>query len=485
MSRVTSELSSLARRWGSQSATLAIAQPIGLLLVAIFALALLGAFWLAVVVLSVGMAVARKRWPKVRLRYYFITRKLALPAVLLAGGVGAQYVAAAVAPSFSGVVSSTAGMLAGGVVSAIALYLSIEIFQEKIMMGVFQLVPAEQRAGFEERLDAIDTAARGAEGQAADFSALDQTAVTRTIAGRVIGQDATVAAAVVTAFRRARLALARPHKPVAAFLFVGSTGSGKTELAKALAEEMFGGRMVRVDCNELSAESNAARLIGAPPGYVGSADGSAFCREIGRLGTGVILFDEIEKAHPVVLKTIMGLLDEARITEQSTSRTYSARGFLIVLTSNAAQAEIGKIAQAETDPTNRDVKVKDALRDGGFLPEVLARLDAVFPFAPLSARALASIIERFLLRFASDAGVELVSADAAVLLDLVTKAIKTKDYGVREVVRGVESAVVDGLLNVRDHGYRRALIRVTDGRVDVQPVSSDSAGGGPWVILTR
>lgn len=485
MSRVTSELSSLARRWGNQSAGVAVAQLIGLLFGAIFALAVIDAFWIAALALVVGMIVAWKRWPKVRLRHYFRTRKAALPFVLLIGGIGAQYVVAGVAPAFSGIASDTAGMIVGGTVAAGALYLLIAIYEGKIMKSIFELVPADQRAGFEEQLDAIDTVARGAEGQAADFSALDQTAVTRTIAGRVIGQDATVAAAVATAFRRARLALARPHKPVAAFLFVGSTGSGKTELAKALAEEMFGGRMVRIDCNELSSESNVARLVGAPPGYIGSADGSAFCRDLARLGTGVILLDEVEKAHPAVLKVLMGLLDEARITEQSTSRTFSARGFLIILTSNAAQAEIGKIACAEADPTNRDVKVKDALRDAGFLPEVLARIDAVFPFAPLSARALASIIERFLLRFASDAGVELVSADAAVLLDLVTKAIKTKDYGVREVVRGVESAVVDGLLNVRDHGYYRAMIRVTDGRVDVQPVASDAAGCGPRVIPTR
>lgn len=437
---------------------------VGLALVVV-AIALIAALWIPLTTFAVALAIARRRWPRVRVGAYFVSKKLALPLLSASCGWGVAIVASALTSR----APETLYTIVGGLMSAGSLTTVISVFEGKIMKSVFELVPVEQRASFEDQLDSIDTSAHGAEGQAADFSALDQATVTRAIEARVIGQDFTVAAAVATAFRRARLALARPHKPVAAFLFVGSTGSGKTELAKALAEEMFGGRMVRVDCNELSSESNVARLVGAPPGYVGSADGSAFCRDIARLGTGVILLDEVEKAHPAVLKVLMGLLDEARITEQSTSRTYNARGFLIILTSNSAQAEIGKIARDEAEPTNREVKVKDALRDSGFLPEVLARIDAVFPFAPLSARALALIIERFLLRFASDAGVELVSADAEVLLDLVTRAIKTKDYGVREVVRGVENAVVDGLLAVKDSGHKRAAIRVRDGHVSVEP----------------
>jgi len=455
------QLQNVARRF-SEGGIVGIV--IGLALAAA-AIALLAMLWIPLTATAIALVVAKRRWPRVRVGSYFTSRKVALPALAAVFGWGVAIAVAALTSR----TPETLYTIVGGLMAAGALVPLIAISQEKLMKSVFGLVPAEQRQIFERQLDELDTANRGVEGQAADLSELDQATVTRAIESRVIGQDSTVSAAVSTAFRRSRMAHARPHKPVAAFLFVGSTGSGKTELGKALAEELFGGRMVRVDCNELSSESNVSRLVGASPGYIGSADGSAFCRDLARLGTGVILLDEVEKAHPAVLKVLMGLLDEARITEQSTSRTFSARGFLIVLTSNAAQAEIGKIARDEADPTNRDVKVKDALRDSGFLPEVLARIDAVFPFAPLSARALASIIERFLLRSASDAGVELVSADAAVLLDLVTKAIKTKDYGVREIVRGVENAVVDGLLAVKDGGNQRAAIRVRDGKVAVEP----------------
>jgi len=122
----------------------------------------------------------------------------------------------------------------------------------------------------------------------------------------------------------------------------------------------------------------------------------------------------------------------------------------------------------------RETKTKDALRDEGFLPEILARIDSIFPFAPLSSRDVARVVERFLLKFARDVGIELVSADSALLLDLVTKAHKTRDYGIREVVRSVENAVVDGLIDVKDRGYSRALIRVIDGRVSVQPVTAEA-----------
>src|SRR6185312_14605043 len=119
------------------------------------------------------------------------------------------------------------------------------------------------------------------------------------------------------------------------------------------------------------------------------------------------------KAHPAALKVLMTLLDEARVTEQSTGTTYSARGFLILLTSNAAAAEIAKIARVQTDPVMRETKTKDALRDAQFLPEVLGRVDGVFPFAPLSSRDVARVVERFLLKFAADVGVTLESCDSA------------------------------------------------------------------------
>ena len=212
-----------------------------------------------------------------------------------------------------------------------------------------------------------------------------------------------------------------------------------------------------------------AGIAAIPHHHAGAASadarhGAACCTGT---GAGVLLLDEIEKAHPAALKVLMNLLDETRITEQSTGRTYSARGFLIVMTSNAAVAEIAKVAAIESDPVMRETKVKNALRDDGLLPEILARIDTVFPFARLSNRDAARVVERFLLQFAHDGGSTLESCDPALRLDLVTRANKTRDYGVREVVRSIESAVVDGLIGVRDDGYTRAVIRVVEGHVSV------------------
>ncbi|EQD58632.1 ATP-dependent chaperone ClpB, partial [mine drainage metagenome] len=144
------------------------------------------------------------------------------------------------------------------------------------------------------------------------------------------------------------------------------------------------------------------RLIGAPPGYIGSAECGWLCREIGKIRTGVLLFDEIEKAHPDVMTTIMSLLDEARITEQSTGTTYSATGFVIVLTSNAAAQQIAQIVAATADGPERAGRVKDELRGAGFKAEVLARVDTVLPFGELSRAAVAEIVGLFLHKFAQD-----------------------------------------------------------------------------------
>lgn len=405
---------------------------------------------------------AGKRWPQVRIGSYFTSAKSALPAAAVAGGLGIQIVAAGAISSSPGVV----GMIAAGALAVIALSLCMQIFEGRIMKSIFELVPAEQQPELREFAGGAGPV-MGTAGQRVDFSHVDPEAVEQAVKTRVIGQDNTVQECVRTAFRRARLA--RPNKPLATFLFVGATGAGKTELAKALAAELFDSRLIRIDCNELSAESGAQRLIGAPPGYIGSDRGGQLCRDIVRLGTGVILFDEIEKAHPAVLKTIMGLLDEARLTEQSTGQTYSATGFLILLTSNAQQAEIAQIAAATDDTSERARKVKDELKNAGFLPEVLARIDAVFPFAPLSRTALIEIVGRFLTGFARDVQIDVTEVDAELLIDLVTRAEQMRNYGVREVVRAVESAVVDQLLDMKDHGIDRVAIHVTGGRIVVQP----------------
>lgn len=440
---------------------------IGLALAAVMlstAVSLVGSSWGLLAGVVAALCAAKLKWPMVRVAHYFRSSKAALPGAAAAGGWGAQAAIESLTQARPDLLMS----LVGGAVAAGALGFVMVIFEGKLMKSIFDLVPAEQKSNLSDFVN-DKSSTPDARGKFADFSNLDPAMVTAAIKERVIGQAPIIDDVVGTAFRRARLR--RPNKPVAVFLMVGATGAGKTELSKALSAEMFDGRMIRVDCNELSQPHNVARLVGAPPGYVGSDQGGQLCRDIGRVGTGVLLFDEIEKADPAVMKVIMSLLDEARLTEQSTGTTYSSTGFLIVLTSNAAASGIAKVAASVSDPSARAAAVKDELKNAGFLPEVLARIDSIFPFSPLGRGAVIEIVGRFLMAFARDAGVQLVSVDSALLVDLVTKQEKMADYGAREVVRLVENTVVDGLLSVKDAGHARAAIRVVDGRVLVEPAA--------------
>ena len=281
----------------------------------------------------------------------------------------------------------------------------------------------------------------------------------RRISEEVIGQDAIVRDVAGQIARRIRLA--RTKKPIGVFMFVGATGAGKTELAKAIAKYAFEGRLTRVDCNELTAEHSVQRLIGAPPGYIGSESGGQLTRDIQRLGSGVILLDEIEKAHEATLRTLMGLMDEGRLTEASTGQVMDASQFVIVITSNAEHAALAEIAETIADPDDRRRAVRDTLT-GVFRPEQLARIDDIHCFAHLDRRALVQVVGKFLFGFAKDTGVELVNVDSTLLVDTVIRHEKSAKYGIRELIRLVERAIVDGMLDRRAEGFRRVEI-ISDG----------------------
>ncbi len=211
------------------------------------------------------------------------------------------------------------------------------------------------------------------------------------LAKRVVGQQEAVSA-VANAVRRARAGLQDSNRPIGSFLFLGPTGVGKTELTKALAERLFDDEqaMVRIDMSEYMEKHAVARLIGAPPGYVGYEEGGALTEVVRRRPYQVILFDEIEKAHPDVFNVLLQVLDDGRLTDGQ-GRTVDFRNTLIILTSNLGSDYLAALADGEDVESARD-QVMDVVRTA-FRPEFLNRLDEVILFHRLGRQDMTGIVD--------------------------------------------------------------------------------------------
>ncbi|MDH3457320.1 MAG: AAA family ATPase, partial [Gemmatimonadota bacterium] len=212
---------------------------------------------------------------------------------------------------------------------------------------------------------------------------------------RVIGQDEAVAA-VANAVRRARAGLQDPNRPVGSFIFLGPTGVGKTETARALAEFLFNDEraLVRLDMSEYGEKHSVSRMLGAPPGYVGYEEGGQLTEAVRRRPYSVVLFDEIEKAHPEVFDVLLQILDDGRLTDGQ-GRTVDFRNVVLIMTSNLGGQWILEFGERDWDQAER--RVVETLRET-FKPEFLNRVDDVVVFRPLTRADLARIIDLQLAR---------------------------------------------------------------------------------------
>ncbi|ACL23260.1 ATP-dependent chaperone ClpB [Chloroflexus aggregans] len=232
---------------------------------------------------------------------------------------------------------------------------------------------------------------------------------------RVVGQDEAVTA-VANAVRRARAGLQDPNRPLGSFLFLGPTGVGKTELARALAEFLFDDEqaMVRIDMSEYMEKHSVARLIGAPPGYVGYDEGGQLTEAVRRKPYSVVLFDEIEKAHPDVFNVLLQVLDDGRLTDGQ-GRVVNFKNTVIIMTSNIASATIQELARAGAPQGEIRAAVMEELRSV-LRPEFLNRIDEVIVFSPLSREHIDQIVEiqlNRLRKLLADRKLNLTLTDAA------------------------------------------------------------------------
>jgi ATP-dependent Clp protease ATP-binding subunit ClpB len=263
---------------------------------------------------------------------------------------------------------------------------------------------------------------------------------------RVIGQDEALER-VANAIRRSRAGLSDPKRPIGSFIFLGPTGVGKTELARALAEFLFDDErsMVRIDMSEYMEKHAVSRLIGAPPGYVGYEEGGQLTEQVRRRPYAVVLFDEIEKAHPDVFNVLLQIMDDGRLTDGK-GRTVDFRNTVIIMTSNLGSAYL----QAENMRTLEEFEqaskqVLNALH-GHFKPEFLNRVDDVIIFKPLGKEQLVKIIELRLedvRRLLADRKISLELTDAAKEL-MFTEGFDP-NFGARPLKRAIQKLVQDPL----------------------------------------
>lgn len=271
---------------------------------------------------------------------------------------------------------------------------------------------------------------------------------------RVIGQEEAITA-VSDAVRRSRAGLQDPKRPIASFIFLGTTGVGKTELAKALADYLFNDEtmMTRIDMSEYQEKFSVTRLIGAPPGYVGYDEGGQLTEAVRRKPYSVVLFDEIEKAHPDVFNILLQVLDDGRLTD-SKGRTVNFRNTIIIMTSNLGshliQEEIGKMNSEDAAAREKTleglkqklmVMLKQTIR-----PEFLNRIDETIMFTPLTKEEIAGVVRlqmNSVSKMLSQQGFTLKVTDKAI--DALAQAGFDPEFGARPVKRAIQRDVLNAL----------------------------------------
>jgi len=288
---------------------------------------------------------------------------------------------------------------------------------------------------------------------------------------------------VSRAVRRARAGLKDPKRPIGSFIFLGPTGVGKTELARALAEFLFGDEnaLIRIDMSEYSERHTVSRLVGAPPGYVGYEEGGQLTEQVRRRPYSVVLLDEIEKAHPEIFNVLLQILDDGRLTDAQ-GRTVDFKNTVLIMTSNVGAPQIERDApvlgfRAITDERAEQQRAYERMRDlvmeelkRTFRPEFLNRIDEIIVFRPLTKEQMHSIVRILLERVRRELrgqGMDIEFTDA--LRELLVQEGFDPQYGARPLRRAIQRLVEDPLSDELLRGRFRqgdtVVADVRDGKV--------------------
>jgi ATP-dependent Clp protease ATP-binding subunit ClpC len=300
---------------------------------------------------------------------------------------------------------------------------------------------------------------------------------------RVIGQDEAIGV-VARAIRRSRAGLKDPKRPIGSFLFLGPTGVGKTELAKALATELFGGEdhLIRLDMSEYMEPHTVARLFGSPPGYVGHEEGGQLTEQVRRHPYSVILMDEVEKAHPEVFNALLQIMDDGRLTDGQ-GRTVDFKNTVVIMTSNAGSSDLKRAMRigfsARKDGEELRDEQHEAMRSKAmeglkrmFRPEFINRIDQIVVFHSLGKAELYQIVDLLLNQVRNrlvEQGIALEASDE--VRDFLLKKGYDEEYGARPLRRAIQSLVddtlADALLNGELASGQTAVLTVQDDHIAV------------------
>lgn len=311
----------------------------------------------------------------------------------------------------------------------------------------------------------------------------------QTLHKRVIGQEEAISA-VSKAIRRGRVGLKDPKRPIGSFLFLGPTGVGKTELSKALAEALFGDEnaMVRIDMSEYMEPHSISKLIGSPPGYVGFDDGGQLTEKVRRKPYCVILFDEVEKAHPDVMNMLLQILEDGRLTD-SQGRTVNFKNAVIIMTSNIGarlitdSKKLGFAGMSSDEEKEEQKKYEETKKEvlaelkKQFRPEFINRIDEIIVFHKLTDTEICSIIEIML----KEVQIRLQENNMEIKMDKSVKELIAKEgidkaYGARPLRRTIQNLVEDKIAEAILDGEVKAGTKVKlvakDGKVEIKQVKS-------------